>query len=172
MGLDMYLYSKKYISKYSGEKYQDKLEKLRAMFPEIKTTGNLDSVWVSFEAGYWRKANHIHNWFVENVQDGVDNCGNYYVSEDDLIKLKELCIEVNKYLDSCEKKYDEEHNEYYSFIVDKNKINDLLPTKSGFFFGGVEYDKWYYKDNEDTIKIIDYCLSIANEWDLEYHSSW
>ena len=24
--------------------------------------------------GYWRKQNAIHNWFVENVQDGIDDC--------------------------------------------------------------------------------------------------
>ena len=23
----------------------------------------------------WRKANAIHKWFVDNVQDGVDDCG-------------------------------------------------------------------------------------------------
>ena len=26
------------------------------------------------QVGYWRKANQIHNWFVENVQDGEDDC--------------------------------------------------------------------------------------------------
>ena len=24
--------------------------------------------------GYWRKANQIHNWFVNRVQDGIDDC--------------------------------------------------------------------------------------------------
>lgn len=30
------------------------------------------SIWK--EIGYWRKANHIHKWFVDCVQDGEDDC--------------------------------------------------------------------------------------------------
>ena len=29
------------------------------------------------EVAYWRKQNAIHNWMVENVQRGVDNCASY-----------------------------------------------------------------------------------------------
>lgn len=174
MGLDMYLYSKKYISKYSGEKYQDKLNELKAMFPEIKSTGNLDSVEVKFEAGYWRKANHIHNWFVENVQDGEDNCASYYVGEESLEELKSLCIKANEYLDSLKKEHNEEYPDCYTFKdIDEDEIEKILKTTSGFFFGGTEYDKWYYESNKDTIKIIDYCLGLAKDgWDFEYSSSW
>jgi|1186.fasta_scaffold611083_1 hypothetical protein len=32
------------------------------------------------DAGYWRKANPVHRWFVENVQHGEDDCRKYYVS--------------------------------------------------------------------------------------------
>jgi hypothetical protein len=39
------------------------------------------------EVMYWRKANQIHKWFVDNVQDGVDDCKEYWVSEE---KLQEL----------------------------------------------------------------------------------
>lgn len=38
------------------------------------------------EIAYWRKANHIHKWFVDNVQYGVDDCGTYEVTEADLKK--------------------------------------------------------------------------------------
>ena len=37
--------------------------------------------------GYWRKANAVHNWFVDNVQDGNDGCKHYWVSKEDLQKL-------------------------------------------------------------------------------------
>ena len=36
------------------------------------------------EVAYWLKANHIHNWFVQNLQDGVDECQYVFVEEDDL----------------------------------------------------------------------------------------
>ena len=39
-----------------------------------------------------------------------------------------------------------------SFNDDFN--NDNLPTASGFFFGGTEYDEYFYGDCEDTIKIL------------------
>lgn len=41
--------------------------------------------------GYWRKAKAIHNWFVENVQDGKDDCSYYEVSKSKLIELRNLC---------------------------------------------------------------------------------
>lgn len=46
------------------------------------------------EIGYWRKANHIHHWFVDNVQKGVDDCGIYVVHPVQLIDLLELCCKV------------------------------------------------------------------------------
>ena len=46
------------------------------------------------EIGYWRKANQIHNWFVENVQNGVDNCEYFIVKKEQLEKLLNLCIQV------------------------------------------------------------------------------
>ena len=46
------------------------------------------------EIGYWRKANQIHNWFVNNVQNGNDNCGTYYVGVEQLEELSENCKAV------------------------------------------------------------------------------
>ena len=42
------------------------------------------------ETGYWRKANHIHQWFVENIQDGNDDCREYYVPRERLKELLEI----------------------------------------------------------------------------------
>jgi hypothetical protein len=52
------------------------------------------------QVGYWRKANQIHNWFVENIQDGIDDCDYHReVTEEDLEELLDVCKRV---LDSCE----------------------------------------------------------------------
>lgn len=32
---------------------------------------------IIYEVAYWRKANHIHNWFVQNIQDGIDDLLDY-----------------------------------------------------------------------------------------------
>ena len=147
----MYLFAKKYIANYDKKEEVKKAEKVRKLFPEMFKSGNLDSVEIVFEVGYWRKANHIHRWFVENCQNGIDNCGYYFVSREDLIRLKNICEKV---------------------IKDIKKAKELLPTYSGFFFGSMDYDEDYLKDVEDTIEIINKCLKLPEEWNFEYTSSW
>lgn len=102
------------------------------------------------EAGYWRKANQIHRWFVENVQNGVDNCGDYYVDTSDLKTLLELCQKVK---------------------ADNSLAEELLPSASGFFFGGTEYDEWYFKDIDETIAILEEALA-DERGEYYYSSSW
>ena len=48
------------------------------------------------EIAYWRKANEIHNYFVEYVQHGVDDCGTYDVSKKQLEDLLYKCKEVER----------------------------------------------------------------------------
>jgi hypothetical protein len=103
------------------------------------------------EAGYWRKANQIHQWFVNNVQDGNDNCGSYWVGRDKLKELLELCNKV---------------------LSDKTNAGEYLPTASGFFFGSTDYDEYYFQDIENTIEIIQSCLSDSEANEFEYSSSW
>ena len=63
----MYLTAKKYFwtDWKKGETAQnEEAETIKKMFPEME--GNkLD--YVIFQVGYWRKANAIHKWFVDNV---------------------------------------------------------------------------------------------------------
>lgn len=100
----------------------------------------------------WRKANHIHKWFVENVQWGEDDCHHYDVSHEKLKKLRNDCQKV---------------------LDNKEKADKILPTQSGFFFGSTDYDEFYFSDIEYTIKEIDRLLSNEDEYDwFEYHSSW
>lgn len=101
-------------------------------------------------AAYWRKANHIHKWFVENVQDGEDDCKDYYVEADQLKELVELCKQV---------------------LANKEKAEDLLPTTGGFFFGGTAYDEWYFRGCEDTITQLEEALKDETA-EFEYTSSW
>ena len=130
MGLDMYLY---------GVKQEFK-----------KHDYNIGGYKESTEIGYWRKANAIHRWFVENCQDGEDNCATYTVVHEELKELKRVCEEV---------------------LQRPQEAEDLLPTQSGFFFGPTEYDEWYIQDLKDTIEIIDWALTQDFDY-FEYHSSW
>ena len=120
------------------------------------------------QVAYWRKANHIHNWFVENVQNGTDDCGYYEVTKEQLEQLLEICIEVR---DDSKLIHNSEGEAY---IKDSYTAEELLPTQSGFFFGSTCYDKWYLEDIRYTIKEL---RKILKTTDFEheivmYHSSW
>ena len=114
---------------------------------------------VDYKIGYWRKANHIHKWFVDNCADGKDECQKIWLSKEDLEKLRSVCAEV---------------------MQDHSKAEQLLPTCEGFFFGGTEYDKHYFNDIDKAMKILDACIKFLEEkekaedysWRLYYQASW
>jgi hypothetical protein len=114
------------------------------------------------EAMYWRKANAIHKWFVDNVQGGKDECNEHFVSIEQLTKLRDVCAAV---------------------LADKSKAAALLPPKVGFFFGGTEIDDHYMQYVLNTVEKLDELLctvevvgdtarSIWEDYDFYYCSSW
>jgi hypothetical protein len=150
MGLDMYLVAKRHISQYQEEDKALGTELMRH-FPELAADQSVQEITV--RVGYWRKANHIHKWFVDNVQDGEDNCADYYVSREALEELRRRCQQVLDF---------------------RHLAVDNLPTASGFFFGNTDYDEYYFQDVERTVKFIDAALRLqeTENWDIEYSSSW
>ena len=140
--------------------------------------------WKCNELAYWRKANAIHKWFVDKVQDGNDDCGEYKVSKEQLQDLLNTCTEVleriqteeGDVLEYTQWQDGKETNHYIKARVITNPeiCEELLPTASGFFFGGTEYDEYYIAQIEDTI---DQLNKIAEEldfskYDVIYNSSW
>jgi hypothetical protein len=135
------------------------------------------------EVGYWRKANQIHAWFVENVQDGKDDCGDYYVEKEQLAQLLDRCRKV---LAASEMIKSQVANGYTfkdgkqipnledgEVIKDASVAEEFLPTKSGFFFGSTGYDQWYIQDIKETIAILEPIMArTEDEGDYYYHSSW
>jgi hypothetical protein len=45
---------------------------------------------VEAEVGYWRKANQIHRWLVENAQHGIDECQSVDVGRAQLEEARSL----------------------------------------------------------------------------------
>ena len=141
MGLDMYLSKRTYVKNWNFQKDEEKHKV--AVKLNGKSRKDIKPKRISHiveEVGYWRKANHIHSWFVENVQKGIDECQESHVSLERLTELRDLCKEV------VERKGDDDF------------VSENLPTGSGFFFGGTEYDEYYYNDCKDTIKMLDTIL--------------
>lgn len=137
-------------------------------------------MYITEEAGYWRKANQIHQWFVDNVQDGEDDCGTYDVSLEKLKELKALCNKVlksSKLVETGEtyKVYDlakGKEVEEKSYRLEDSKVAEkLLPTQEGFFFGGTSYNDYYIQNLKDTIVIVDEAEKSPTA-EFEYHSSW
>jgi len=181
MGLDMYLSKKSYVKNWehmTKESLHDitilkggeKVEKIKV--ERIK--------YIVEEVAYWRKANQIHNWFVQNVQDGEDDCGDYDVNHKQLTELRDTCKSILEKMDFVTVKKEVEHmgeNGFETREIDFRKILNieeivkLLPTASGFFFGGTEYDEYYIQDLEETVEVLTKILEEEGD-DYSYHSSW
>lgn len=158
MGLDMYLTAEKYVSGYRDVPARDKVLGALGDHPPLRDEGAHAVVNVS--VAYWRKANAIHNWFVENVQDGEDKCEKAHVP---LEKIKELVATCEGVL----------------FKRDPELAAEELPTADGFFFGPTDYDDWYWGNLEETVAILSPLIqwfeadeNRAGDWDLFYQSSW
>lgn len=111
---------------------------------------------VELEVAYWRKANMIHNWFVKNVQEGIDNCAQYYVDYSQLKELLYICAGLQ---------------EVYKEYKDKEKFIEvaekLLPRTE--FFGNYECAEECMADIESTIKQL---KDISKDEEYYYQSSW
>ena len=169
MGLDMFLQIWK--NEYCSKHYKDEGSDLKLELPKdiSRFFPNPTDLTVSrttdYNVGYWRKANAIHNWFLENCaardrwDDPIDDCRPIEVPVE---KLEEL-------LDDCKK-----------VLKDKSLAKELLPTADGFFFGSTEYDEYYFDDIEDTIDIIEPVIKFMNHmleikdytWTVIYQASW
>jgi hypothetical protein len=155
MGLDMYLEARIYVSGYSWDaaEKQDRVDTIFSALDFSRSDFERPSLTVALPVGYWRKANQIHNWIVKNVQDDVDNCGEYYFSEEKRQELKEACEKV---------------------IEDVSLASELLPTSSGFFFGSTDYDEYYLEELQATVDILNRCQKDSKlaEASFYYSSSW
>lgn len=126
MGLDMYLVSKN------------------------KETGKINNM----EVCYWRKANQIRQWFVDNTGYDVGaDCEYHLLTKFDLEKLVEDC----KYA-----------------LENRDSASEILPTSVGFFFGTYEYDDWYFRDLENTIEQVEAALETIDfdKEDIYYYEWW
>lgn len=178
MGLDMYLKKTKRVDSLSVDDYVKVMEELpwekkeydfnaglKGICPDIEGVEKLDGevhvtggntfkyLSLTKEIGYWRKANAVHNWFVENCQDGIDDCQLSEVSREDLEDLLEKC---------------------YNVVHKKSNPEETLPPTAGFFFGSTEVDQYYMDDIKSTISILENAIG-KTDWEKEivfYRASW
>lgn len=160
----MYLYARKSISSIDWENNSDHsiTKKLNADYTILTSLmGANDWAYdpeelafasVSIQVGYWRKVNAVHNWFIQKLADGVDECQPIYVPRSSLVDLKIICERILK---------------------DNELADELLPTGAGFFFGNTDYDEWYFHGIKNTVKIVTKLIEDVPEgWSFEYQASW
>ena len=183
MGLDMYLeasFSTRAYERPTDQDYADmregkevKVARSMELEDAIAAIGfedaPIDHAYNHFQYVFpiitWRKANAIHKFFVDEVQDGNDNCERHYVPRE---TLQELLDRITTILD------------VKTPVAREMKAEELLPTDiEGCFFGTDEYDDWYYKDLEETKKTLEKVFEYEENAEsgkcfdsFYYQSSW
>jgi len=153
MGLDMYLTAKKYLWSDEDKELSAKINELVGVKADMENRWNGSSLVVKqieVDAMYWRKANAIHGWFVEQCQGGKDECQESYVSRDKLNELLSYCRQALETKDA-----------------------EILAPVGGFFFGSTEIDEYYWNDIEQTVIGLEKALTLPEkEYEFYYQASW
>ena len=158
----MYLQAERYVSGYEFRpaEEQELYHRLVKSFDlEAIVPDHTPSATVSFTVAYWRKANSVHKWFVDNVQDGKDDCERYAVSRVKLAELRDLCAGLLRV-------------KVKSPGVAVAAVLENLPPSEGFFFGSTEVDEWFWQDMQVTVAQLDRALELGGSFDFYYESSW
>lgn len=164
MGLDMYLYRKTYLPTYGQHKLN---VEVKGDIDKIKPAIKSDKIeYIDEEIAYWRKANAIHNFIVQNAADGVDECQVIEVSTDllqDLVNRCKRILNESKIGKREESVYSmvtkTEEVRTFEYLEDTTLAQELLPTQAGFFFGSTEFDDWYIEQLRNTIDQIEPYIS-------------
>lgn len=174
MGLDMYLYAKKYI----GDESVDAISKL-ANTTNLPTPEWSKSISVEKLVGYWRKANAIHGWFVDEIGNGVDECQVMFIDRERLEKLRNDCIVA---LANPSREYQIEDQKVVYLLcdylnsletpIDPATYESPINPTDGFFFGGSERDDYYYFQLEYTINLVSSLLELDDSYSFNYQASW
>jgi len=103
------------------------------------------------EVMYWRKANAIHYWFTYGHEN--DNLEYLECGIDELQILKKQCQEDIDNKDNPDQKRN-------------------LVTANGFFWGGTEYDDWFYEQLQQTVDKITEIEKEHQKGDEYFYYAW
>lgn len=98
--------------------------------------------------GYFRKVNSVYRYFEDKLTDETA-----WVTKDECEDIVKRCSAV---------------------LENPDLASELMPTRSGFFFGSTEYDKYYFSDLKDVRKQFkSFIKYFKTDDDLMFiHMSW
>lgn len=150
MGLDMYLEACFYLPPYDATiaPLRKAVGDAIGYTPKAEKPNNdptlLEVIAVSVRVGYWRKFRPLHQWFVNNVLEGLDHCRPAFVPEESLVELEEQLDQVSDDPESAS-----EH-----FVLE----------------GG---DTLEESDVDYTLQILHHAQRLQEKgWDIYYRASW
>lgn len=107
---------------------------------------------------YWTQANHIHQWFLTHVQNGIDDEQEHHVSRDQLAILGNTCkvvLAASKLVDGCvdggavvkDGRLTKQRIRIPGRVIEDTTVaKQLLPRRGGYWLGSHEYDETYLRD--------------------------
>jgi len=182
MGLDMYLSKRTFVKNWDHTKPEER-HKITIKKGGKKTDIKEERISeITEDILQWRKANAIHNWFETNVAE-IENGREVFVGREKLTELLNTCEKVLKHSELVKGKitngysFDEKGKKVYEledgeYIQDPSVAEELLPTQAGFFFGGTDYDQYYYNDIKETAESLKKLLEEDESGDFYYSANW
>ena len=178
----MYLNKKTYVQNWEHTP-PNELHKITVLKGgKLRTDINPERIsYIEEQICYWRKANQIHNWFIENCADGDGNKREMDVSREQLEDLVKTCKNALMIISELPKKKieivagwnkDGDIKEEIEVYDKTELLEEILPTQNGFFFGSTEYDDWYKQSLENTIKMLEEELVTESSDYYVYEASW
>lgn len=104
-----------------------------------------DSIVISKQVMYWRKANAIHNWFTEHTTETSEGSEVYQVTKSN---MESLLSDIKVVLELSDIKVVLEEHRLSPDL--QEKAEELIPAVSGFFFGDNGYEDDYYDSLQET----------------------
>jgi hypothetical protein len=182
MGLDMYLYKRTYVKKWEHQSDENSFDvtvkRGGKTYPKIQPER---ISYIEEQIMYWRKANQIHGWFVDNTSV-LEEEVKYSVTKQDLENLLNTCEQVLEILNKSKKKVIQVENGWSSGertfcdvdVFDcEDEIMDLLPPTQGFFYGSSDINTYYEDTINETVRFLEREIPLCDEYDeFEYYASW
>lgn len=191
MGLDMYAARRLYVKQWEHEKPDERYTVQIAYGGKPVPGIQSDRISaVEEELMTWCKAYHIHGWFVDNVQGGIDDCGQYPVDDNQLQDLRKRCEKVlaaSKLTDGMvwdRTSYSQEHPRGLvhrtpgKVIEDTTVAERVLPLRLDLpcvSLGEWEYDERYLTQVSATLSWVNRTLAdnkAGVPGEVCYSSSW